>query len=131
MDENLKSRLTNLISDLYFMSESEYPFTIEELHEKDFSQIEKNILSKFEPQSKLIRIETTDFFNRIINNFEIAEDELSQSFAKKYKELYQFIIQACKSSLVLKCGKIDVGVFIILELKNGSFTLLKTISVET
>jgi thymidylate kinase len=131
MDENLKSRLTNLISDLYFMSESEYPFTIEELHEKDFSQIEKNILSKYEPQSKLIRIETTDFFNRIINNFEIAEDELSQSFAKKYKELYQFIIQACKSSLVLKCGKIEVGVFIILELKNVSFTLLKTISVET
>jgi thymidylate kinase len=131
MDENLKSRLTNLISDLYFMSESEYPFTIEELHEKDFSQIEKNILSKYEPQSKLIRIETTDFFNRIINNFEIAEDELSQSFAKKYKELYQFIIQACKSSLVLKCGKIEVGVFIILEFKNGSFTSLKTISVET
>ena len=131
MDENLKSRLTNLISDLYFMSESEYPFTIEELHEKDFSQIEKNILSKYEPESKLIRIETTDFFNRIINNFETSEDELSNSFAKKYKDLYQFIIQACKSSLVLKCGKIEVGVFIILELKNGSFSLLKTISVET
>ena len=131
MDENLKSRLTNLISDLYFMSESEYPFTIEELHEKDFSQIEKNILSKYEPESKLIRIETTDFFNRIINNFETSEDELSKSFAKKYKDLYQFIIQASKSSLVLKCGKIEVGVFIILEFKNGSFTLLKTISVET
>jgi hypothetical protein len=131
MDENLKSRLTNLISDLYFMSESEYPFTIEELHEKDFSQIEKNILSKYEPESKLIRIETTDFFNRIINNFETSEDELSKSFAKKYKDLYQFIIQASKSSLVLKCGKIEVGVFIILELKNGSFSLLKTISVET
>jgi thymidylate kinase len=131
MDENLKSRLTNLISDLYFMSESEYPFTIEELHEKDFSQIEKNILSKYEPESKLIRIETTDFFNRIINNFETSEDELSKSFAKKYKDLYQFIIQDCTSSLVLKCGKIEVGVFIILELKNGSFTSLKTISVET
>jgi len=131
MDENLKSRLTNLISDLYFMSESEYPFTIEELHEKDFSQIEKNILSKYEPEPKLIRIETTDFFNRIINNFETSEDELSQSFAKKYKDLYQFIIQECTSSLVLKCGKIEVGVFIILEFKNGSFTLLKTISVET
>jgi hypothetical protein len=131
MDENLKSRLTNLISDLYFMSESEYPFTIEELHEKDFSQIEKNILSKYEPESKLIRIETTDFFNRIINNFETSEDELSKSFARKYKDLYQFIIQACTSSLVLKCGKIEVGVFIILELKNGSFTSLKTISVET
>ena len=131
MDENLKSRLTNLISDLYFMSESEYPFTIEELHEKDFSQIEKNILSKYEPEPKLIRIETTDFFNRIINNFEASEDELSKSFAKNYKDLYQFMIQECTSSLVLKCGKIEVGVFIILEFKNGSFTLLKTISVET
>ena len=131
MDENIKLQLTKLVSDLYFMSESEYPFTIEELHEKDFSQIEKNILSKYEPESKLIRIETTDFFNRIINNFETSEDELSKSFAKKYKDLYQFIIQACTSSLVLKCGKIEVGVFIILELKNGSFTLLKTISVET
>lgn len=131
MDENIKLQLTKLVSDLYFMSESEYPFTIEELHEKDFSQIEKNILSKYEPESKLIRIETTDFFNRIINNFETSEDELSKSFAKKYKDLYQFIIQACKSSLVLKCGKIEVGVFIILELKNGSFTSLKTISVET
>jgi len=131
MDENIKLQLTKLVSDLYFMSESEYPFTIEELHEKDFSQIEKNILSKYEPESKLIRIETTDFFNRIINNFETSEDELSNSFAKKYKDLYQFIIQACKSSLVLKCGKIEVGVFIILELKNGSFSLLKTISVET
>ena len=131
MDENIKLQLTKLVSDLYFMSESEYPFTIEELHEKDFSQIEKNILSKYEPESKLIRIETTDFFNRIINNFETSEDELSQSFAKKYKDLYQFIIQECTSSLVLKCGKIEVGVFIILELKNGSFTLLKTISVET
>ena len=131
MDENIKLQLTKLVSDLYFMSESEYPFTIEELHEKDFSQIEKNILSKYEPESKLMRIETTDFFNKIINNFETSEDELSKSFAKKYKDLYQFIIQACKSSLVLKCGKIEVGVFIILELKNGSFTSLKTISVET
>jgi len=131
MDENIKLQLTKLVSDLYFMSESEYPFTIEELHEKDFSQIEKNILSKYEPESKLIRIETTDFFNKIINNFETSEDELSKSFAKKYKDLYQYIIQACKSSLVLKCGKIEVGVFIILELKNGSFTSLKTISVET
>jgi thymidylate kinase len=131
MDENIKLQLTKLISDLYFMSESEYPFTIEELQEKDFSQIEKNILSKYEPQSKLIRIETTDFFKRIINNFETSEDELSKSFAKKYKELYQFIIQECTSSKVFKCGKIEVGIFIILEFKNESFTLLKTISVET
>lgn len=131
MDENVNSPLTTLISDLYFISESDYPFTIEELYEKDFSQIEKNILSRYEPHSKLIRIETLDFFNRIINNFEASEDELSQSFAKKYKELYQFIIQACTSSLVLKCGKIEVGVFIVLEFKNGKFTLLKTISIET
>jgi len=131
MDENIKLQLTKLISDLYFMSESEYPFIIEELQEKDISKIEKNILSKYEPQSKLIKIETTDFFKRIINNFETSEDELSKSFAKKYKELYHFIIQECTSSTVLKCGKIEVGVFIILEFKNESFTLLKTISVET
>ena len=131
MDENVRSQLSNLISDLYFMSESEYPFTIEELREKDFNQIERNILSKYEPQSKLIRIETTDFFNKIINNFETSEDELSKSYAKKYKELYQFIIQACKSSLVLKCGKIEVGVFIVMEFLNESFVVLKTISVET
>ena len=71
MDENVRSQLITLISGLYFMSESEYPFTIEELHENNFSQIEKNILSKYEPQLKLKRFETSDFFNRIINNFEI------------------------------------------------------------
>lgn len=131
MDENVRSQLITLISGLYFMSESEYPFTIEELHENNFSQIEKNILSKYEPQLKLKRFETSDFFNRIINNFEISEDELSQSFARKYKELYQFIIQSCKSSIVVKCGKIEVGVFIIMEFKNESFAVLKTISVET
>jgi DNA modification methylase len=131
MHENVRSQLITLISGLYFMSESEYPFTIEELHENNFSQIEKNILSKYEPQLKLKRFETSDFFNRIINNFEISEDELSQSFARKYKELYQFIIQSCKSSIVVNCGKIEVGVFIIMEFKNESFAVLKTISVET
>jgi hypothetical protein len=131
MDENVRLQLITLISGLYFMSESEYPFTIEELHENNFSQIEKYILSKYEPQLKLKRFETTDFFKSIINNFETSEDELSQSFAKKYKELYQFIIQSCKSSIVVKCGKIEVGVFIIMEFKNESFAVLKTISVET
>jgi len=131
MDENIKLQLTSLISGLYFMSESEYPFTIEEVEEKGISQIEKNILSNYDSQVEHSRIDTQDFFKKIINNFESAEDELSQSFAKKYKGLNQFIIQSCKSSLVLKCGKIEVGVFIIMEFKNESFAVLKTISVET
>ena len=131
MDENIKLQLTSLISGLYFMSESEYPFTIEEVEEKGISQIEKNILSNYDSQVEHSRIDTQDFFKKIINNFESAEDELSQSFAKKYKGLNQFIIQSCKSSLVLKCGKIEVGVFIIMEFKNDSFVVLKTISVET
>ena len=131
MDENIKLQLTSLISGLYFMSESEYPFTIEEVEEKGISQIEKNILSNYDSQVEHSRIDTQDFFKKIINNFESAEDELSQSFAKKYKGLNQFIIQSCKSSLVLKCGKIEVGVFIIMEFKNDSFFVLKTISVET
>ena len=131
MDENIKLQLTSLISGLYFMSESEYPFTIEEVEEKGISQIEKNILSNYDSQVEHSRIDTQDFFKKIINNFESAEDELSQSFAKKYKGLNQFIIQSCKSSLVLKCGKIELGVFIIMEFKNDSFVVLKTISVET
>ena len=131
MDENIKLSLTSLISDLYFMSESEYPFTIEEVEYKNIHEIEKNILSNYDSTVTILRIETQEFFNKIINNFESAEDDLSQLFAKKYRELYQFIIQSCKSTIVLKCGKIEVGVYIILEMKNESFVLLKTISVET
>jgi hypothetical protein len=131
MDENLKLQLTSLISGLYFMSESEYPFTIEEAFEKDISLIEKTILSNYDSSVLCSRIETQEFFNKIINNFEAAQDEISNAFAIKYKELYQFIIQSCISSIVLKCGKIEVGVFIILEFKNGEFGLLKTISIET
>ncbi len=131
MDENIKLSLTSLISDLYFMSESEYPFTIEEVEYKSIQEIEKSILSNYDSTVTILRIETQDFFNKIINNFESAEDDLSLLFAKKYKELYQFIIQSCKSTIVLKCGKIEVGVYIILEMKNESFVLLKTISVET
>lgn len=131
MDENIKLSLTALISDLYFMSESEYPFTIDEVEYKSIHEIEKSIMSNYDSTVTILRFETQDFFNKIINNFESAEDELSQLFAKKYKELYQFIIQSCKSTTVLKCGKIEVGVYIILEMKNESFLLLKTISVET
>ncbi len=131
MDENIKLSLTSLISDLYFMSESEYPFTIEEVEYKNIHEIEKSILSNYDSTVTILRIETQEFFNKIINNFESAEDDLSQLFAKKYRELYQFIIQSCKSTIVLKCGKIEVGVYIILEMKNESFLLLKTISVET
>jgi hypothetical protein len=131
MDENIKLQLTSLISDLYFMSESEYPFTIEEVKETNINQIENYILSNHDGSDLISRFETADFFEKIIRNFELADDDISQSFAKKYKDLYEFIIDTCKSSSVLKCGKIEVGVYIILELKNGSFVLLETISVET
>lgn len=131
MDENIKLQLTSLISDLYFISESEYPFTIEEVKETNINQIENYILSIHEGADVISRFETADFFEKIIRNFELSDDDISQSFAKKYKDLKEFIIDTCKSSSVLKCGKIEVGVYIILELKNGSFVLLKTISVET
>jgi hypothetical protein len=131
MDENIKLQLTSLISDLYFMSESEYPFTIEEVKETNINQIENYILSNHDAADAISRFETADFFEKIIRNFELADDDISQSFSKKYKDLQEFIIDTCKSSSVLKCGKIEVGVYIILELKNGSFILLKTISVET
>ena len=131
MDENIKLHITSLISDLYFMSESEYPFTIEEVNETDINQIEKHILSNYDADVTMSRFETKEFFEKIIHNMEYASDEMSQSFAIKYKNLFQFITESCTSSCVLKCGKIEVGVYIVMELKSKSFVLLKTVSVET
>jgi AICAR transformylase/IMP cyclohydrolase PurH len=131
MDENIKLQLTSLISGLYFMSESEYPFTIEEVNEMDINQIEMHILSNYNPDATISRFETKAFFEKIIHNLECSGEELSQSFAKKYKDLYEFIIKSSISSTVLKCGKIEVGVYIVLELKTRAYVLLKTISIET
>ena len=125
---DIKNKLTALTTGLYFMSESDYPFKVLDWGLKNKDEIKKAV-STLHNDAPGTLIPAGVFFEKIISNLEINDDEISKSFSIKYRDLYNFILENKFDCYVLKCGKIEVGVYIIIE-KETVF-VLNTTSIET
>lgn len=124
-------KLELLTRDLYFLSESDYPFEILDWGKKNDAEIKDKILSFHENGSPLSEFDTDVFFGRIVNNFNESGDPLLKTFAEKYSTLLDFLNRNMFKTQVFKCGKVEVGVYVVLSLKDDAVVVLKTISVET
>ena len=125
---DIKNKLTALTTGLYFMSESDYPFKVLDWGMKKKDEIKKAV-STLHNDAPVTLIPAGVFFEKIISNLEINDDEISKSFSIKYRDLYNFILENKFDCYVLKCGKIEVGVYIIIE--TETVFVLNTTSIET
>lgn len=124
-------QLTGLIKGLYYMSESDYPFEI-----LNWGSIEKNELRKHISNIKdygdmIENLSSNDFFNKIISNLKASGDESSIAMAKQYEKLFDVINRKTNQLKVWRCGRIEVDIYITMELQCGETLALKTVSIET
>ncbi|MEO5967474.1 MAG: nuclease A inhibitor family protein, partial [Ferruginibacter sp.] len=107
------------------------PFEILDWKIKSMEELKQKISSLYPEEPHISTISGSDFFNKIIHNLQISGDEEMLAVADRYKNLQSFIIDNSTEVSVLRCGKIQVGVFIVILTKSSEFIVLKTIAVET
>ncbi len=132
MNENeIVQKLKTLTTELYFMSESDYPFEVFNWGILNDEEIKCKILSTHNPDSTLIALKTSDLFEKIIRNLKITEESVSISIAKRYELLFDFIKTNEFETRVYKCGGIEIDVYILIVMPSKIVLGLKTISIET
>lgn len=119
-----------LCKELIYMSESDYPFTVELVPATNRIEIEKIILSKHAEGSQITELTIDQFFNKVITNYANAGDEFLSSQAEQYSSLLHYIKENAADAYVLRCGSIEIGVYVVTIWDTESL-LLKTVSIET
>jgi hypothetical protein len=129
--EKLKEKITLLTKDLLFSSESDYPFEI--LFWKEVSkQNVRAYISTFKDYGDLISENSAhDFFKKIIYNLKNSGDDAVMPIADRYENLYDFMKENTTALAVWRCGRIEIDIYITMEVSTGGMMVLKTISVET
>ena len=128
---SLKSSLEKLCHNLYYSSESNYPFEILSWGKINPLEIEKKITS-LHPAGNLPEMaDVDDFFNKCIRNVMIGGGYKPELVAQQYRNLAAFIQSNTKKSILYRCGKIQVGIYIVLITEDEKVFVLKTTSIET
>ena len=129
--KSLKSSLEKLCHNLYYSSESNYPFEILSWGKIDALEIEKKITS-LHPAGNLPEMaDVDDFFNKCIRNVMIGGGDKPELVAQQYRNLAALIESKTKKSILYRCGKIQVGIYIVLITEDEKVFVLKTTSIET
>lgn len=127
----LKKQISELTSGLLYFSESEYPFELLDWNSQEPDQVRAKILSRHAPDAALTELSTNDFFQKIIRNMNNGGDEAMVAVGARYKTLFDFISANTSSSSVWRCGKIEIGIYIVMITKDGHSLALHTTSIET
>jgi hypothetical protein len=126
-----KNQLTKFTDGLFYMSESDYPFEFIDLNNTNPEEINNEIIALHPPDSPIETLNADDFFNKLIQAYLASGDDFLISTAKKYDKLYSFISNHATEVNIIRCGRIEVGIYIVIYLKKGGVTVLKTTSIET
>jgi len=129
--DEIKKALTALVEGLSFSSESDYPLELQDWGNKTDEQVKEAIAALHANGFPVQQISCGDFFSKTINALRQSGDAQMGEMAKRYEALEQFINCHAQSSAVYRCGRIEVGVYIVMRLPEGNLLVLKTISVET
>jgi hypothetical protein len=128
---SFKSTLEKLCHNLYYSSESNYPFEVLSWGKIDVLEIERKI-TVLHPVGNLPEpFDLDDFFNKCIRNVMIGGGDRPELVAQQYRNLADFIHSNTKKSILYRCGKIQVGIYIVLITEEGKVFVLKTTSIET
>ena len=129
--DEIKKALAALVEGLSFSSESDYPLELQDWGNKTDEQVKEAIAALHANGFPVQQISCGDFFSKTINALRQSGDAQMGETAKRYEALEQFINCNAQSSAVYRCGRIEVGVYIVMRLPEGNLLVLKTISVET
>ena len=114
---------------LLFISETDHPFEVVEFKSDNIEKEIKRLAQK--PADALIEKQAIDYFFRNMVKTYPGYFEEQQSIAFRFLKLQELLKQALKDVQVYRVGSIQVDVFIIGRLHDGSFGGLKTKVVET
>lgn len=133
MDTNsIKQSLLSMIKGLNYSSESDYPLTLLDWGKPGGEQeIKRSVLLHKGVQEPVFPMKAADFFNNHISRLRHSGDEQMMADAEKYKKLFDFLQANAASVDTWRCGKIEVGVYIIIHTKDDHVLVLQTTSVET
>lgn len=132
MDSNeIKTELTRLTAGLLYYSESEYPLELLDWGVKTGTGVKEHVAGLHGNEFPVQEITCSDFFSKTINALRQSGAVQMEDAAKRYEALEQFIGCHAQSSAVYRCGRIEVGIYIVMYLPEGNTLALKTISVET
>ena len=127
----MKKQLSLLTSDLWYSSESDYPFELMDWGKMAPAAIRSAVAAKHSPGSAIETVPAKDFFSRYIRRQEMSDDEAMKAIAQRYKKLESFLLANAADITVWRCGRIEIGVYIVISLKNGHVLALKTTAIET
>lgn len=129
--QTFKKSLVELTDQLLYSSESDYPFEILNWNKKSVEEVKQAITAEHAADSPITSMSCSDFFNKIIRNLENSGNDVMLSVAERYKRLKSFLTTNSKDVSVLRCGNIQVGVYIVAQTNGGEIVVLKTTSIET
>lgn len=111
--------------DLYFLSESDFPLVPFHWKIQGGELAAKLISESGNPENSPVeKVSLAHFFRNMVN---LDEPEIAQRFIK----LQEILHEKLQGLEVYRLGTIQVKVFIVGEMPDGSYAGLSTISIET
>ena len=116
---------------LLYRSESDYPFEL--IHTKALSvALEQELISSSNKgtDTKVETVTLEHFFRNMVTVYPDASAE-QEMMALKFKNLQDVLLYELRDVSVYKIGNVQVDVFIIGQLPDGSYGGLRTKVIET
>ena len=122
---NLRSLTTNLL----WMSEADYPFSV--IYWENVDNIPEKLLQiNSNPDTTLEVRELDSFFSRATEEKDWYEEE-EKAKCKRYQDLVNLLKTNLREVKVYRLGKVEVNCYILGKTDSGTIAGLSTISVET
>lgn len=126
-----KIELEKNIHGLLFSSESDYPFETIDWGQQSDVQIQQSIRSAHPSGQSIQEISLDALFSKQIQNRLRSGDEQEAATAKQFQRLQDFLASQGSPVRVWRCGRIEIGVYIVCRLADGHRIGLKTTAIET
>ncbi|HWJ25557.1 MAG TPA: nuclease A inhibitor family protein [Flavisolibacter sp.] len=123
-------QIKKAVRGLKYMSESFYPFKVIQLPTNQDS-IEQKLQKLAGSNSQPVLEITFAFFFQYLTQIDDNQDEEERKTALRFRQLRDVLLQKLKNIKVYKLGQVEVSVFIIGELSDGTLGGLRTTSIET
>lgn len=128
---SIKKTLASLAGGLLYPSESDFPFEILDWGRKSDEEVSSAVIASSGGAQPVETVSCADFFDATIHNLRTGGDEPSKRAALRYQELQSFIAGKASSCYVCRCGKVRVGIFVVMRFKDEHVLVLKTTAIET
>lgn len=133
---DLQETLSELVKDMIYFSESEYPLEGFTINVDDAGQIPLFLSSYKNTDAEFVKqISAAEFFERFDNYISMqGPDEVMNDNAQQFVRLKKFLAKNFEDTLIYrvqKPGEAVIPIFIIGKSLNGEFAGLETTAIET